>query len=132
VKVVSLVELIRGFDGKGMLVDGRPFVTKDLLLQYSGTFESEKGSELILARKVGQKIYDCKLTFVELEDAEWAIIKQAVSKPKHMALVMGPFLEFIEKVDNNEFNFMKNMPKENSLQSVDGGVKVTKGFGLAN
>ena len=102
-KVAYLSELIRSFNGNGILVDGSPLTVKDLLLQYVGTFESDKGAELIMARKIGQKIYDCKEPYFEFEDAEWALVKQAISKPKHVALVMGSFLEFIGKVDRNEY-----------------------------
>ena len=105
-KTVYLNELIRGFNGDGILVDGEPMSVKDLLLQYVGTFTSNNGAELILARRVGQKIYDAKED-IDLEETEWNIVKQAVSRPKHVALVMGAFLEFINRVDRDEFSAHK-------------------------
>lgn len=103
-KKVPLTKAVRGWDGRVLLVEGNPLTVKELLLQYVGTFESEVGKELILARKLGQKIYDSREDLVEIEEPEFSVIKKSTSRPRHIAIVMGFLLEVLEGVEQDQYS----------------------------
>jgi hypothetical protein len=101
-KNVPLTFPIRGWDGNPIAVDGKPLTVRELCLQYVGTFESENGKDCIIARKIGQRIYDCTEDMIALEDAEFNILERSMQKPRHIAIVMGHLLEIMDDVKNGK------------------------------
>ena len=96
-KYIAVNDLIVDFSG-GIIPGekGEPVRVRDILLQYLGAFLSEKGKDLVIARKVGQAVYDCKIDKLALEDAEFEILEKSIAKPRHGALLMAPLFAAVE------------------------------------
>lgn len=87
-------------------VNGKPIPSVDGDLTFKtvmiqcvgGLFTSTNIKDNILARKVGQKIYDSKKD-LDLEDAEFELlcksVKEVVKKSHFTAIVIGPLCEYL-------------------------------------
>lgn len=71
------------FDGS--IIEG--LTLKGVLLQYLGTFSSQKGEDMIAAYTLGQRVYEPARQSLTLSDKELELVKNAISKPQHIAMV---------------------------------------------
>ena len=92
---------IRTFDGKPLPADvtGKPMVIKDVLLHYLGTFNSKNGKSMIEAYQLGVKIAGHADPEIEIENAEFNILKEATQTPVHGALIIGQLNAVIEAAE---------------------------------
>ena len=82
--------------------DDKTIYVRDLLIQAVGNqFKAENKARVILAYKVGQKLFDCPDQFIDLEDAEFELIKSAIEKPLPglSPLVMGQIYPVIDDAE---------------------------------
>lgn len=78
--------------------DDKVIRVQDILVQYLGQFfQAKDPKKVILAYKVGQKIYDAKFDSLELEDAEFELIEEALKEPKHSPMILGPIYLALEE-----------------------------------
>ena len=94
-KTIAISTKLLGFDNKTPLTDvtkegsDKDLTVKDILINRVGRFfPAENKERAILAFKVAQKIYDCKTKTLDLEDAEFKMVKDAMEKP-----TMSPIVE---------------------------------------
>ena len=101
---MSVGREIRTFDGRPLPVDvtGKPMLIKDVLLHYLGTFNSKNGKSMIEAYKLGVKISDYSESEIQLENAEFNIIKEAIQNPVHGALIIGQLQEAIDAAEGTK------------------------------
>ncbi len=97
-KTVNLNKIILSFKGESIKdSDNEDITFKDVMLSHLGLFMSKSGKDMIMAVEVGRKIYDKKDT-IDLEEAEFEILKRSLESPKMTALAVGPVLKELEKV----------------------------------
>ena len=87
---------INGYDGEVMLINDKPLIIKDLLMQYLGSFVSQDGKESIAVNAVGQRLYTSKAEETELTDDEYKLLLKATDKPQHISMVYAPMRKTIE------------------------------------
>lgn len=76
---------------------------KDLLMQYVGQlFGANNKEKALLAYRVAQKIYDHTEDPLELEDAEFAIVQEAVKVPKHGPMWIVPIYQALADAEKKE------------------------------
>ncbi len=103
-KVIPLSKRITGHDDKPLVdKDGVEMCIGNVFVAALGRSTFQDGRDVILAHKVGRKIYDQVETgaeSMELEDAEFALLKQAaqLNGPQFISLILGPTLEELYKV----------------------------------
>jgi len=108
-KTLPLTKSIRDFRGRPMNqqsgeIDGNgtpimiPMLMKDIYLHYLGVYTSQNGKQVIAAYKLGIAIVDCKDPEMEIENADFLLLKEATQKPMHGALVMGQVYEELDRV----------------------------------
>ena len=72
--------------------EDKTIYVRDLLIQAVGQlFQAENKERVILAYRVAQKLYDCQARSIDLEDAEFKLIEDAVEKPRQglAPLILG-------------------------------------------
>jgi hypothetical protein len=89
------------FEGKPIPADptGKPMVIKDVLLHYLGTFNSKNGKSMIEAYQLGVKIAAHAEPEIDLENAEFNVLKEATQNPQHGALIIGQLQAAIEEAE---------------------------------
>jgi hypothetical protein len=102
-KKLDISTVINGFDGEPIIQADRPVTVKIMLCHYLGTHSSANGEESILTHKLGQKVYDHNTDGpMDLEDAEYNLIKKVIQPPKHIDLLYAPFFELIKAAEKGE------------------------------
>jgi len=94
--IKNLDKGITGYDGAEMLINGKPLVIKDLMMQYVGSYVTQDGKESIAVNAIGQKLYDTKKDKVEFTDDEYKLLLKATDKPQHITMVYAPMRLAIE------------------------------------
>jgi len=110
-KTLNLHKEIKDFNGKPISSQNGTMVMKDLYLHYLGLFTSQNGKDVINAYKLGVIIADCKKDTLEIENADFLLIKQATQKPQHGALAMGQLYEELEQIEKEPDSKKKDKPK---------------------
>jgi hypothetical protein len=81
--------------------EGEPTLLKDIFMQYLDIYGAgEKGvkpKKLIRARRLSEKMYDTPLGDLEVEDAEFELLEEAMANPLHGAAIMGLVWEIMEE-----------------------------------
>ena len=99
-KSLNVNEVIRSFNDQPVIgADSKPFTIKDLVLQYVGSYETRKPDEHIGVFVIGQKLWVCEAGQLELEDAEFKLLKKTLEIPKHATAVMAPLLKWLERME---------------------------------
>ena len=109
-KILPLTKTINNFKGKPITqsteeVDEKnrplqiPMTLKDIYLHYLGIYSSQKGKQVIAAYKLGIVISDCQDPTIQLENADFLLLKEATQTPQHGALVMGQLYEALEEAE---------------------------------
>ena len=101
-KTLPLDKLLKNFKGKPILLNNIPSTLKDIYLHYLGSYSSGDGKSVISAYKLGIAISNCKDPKIELENADFLILKEATQTPQHGALVMGQLYEVLEEVEKEK------------------------------
>ena len=98
---LELGKEMKTFDGKVLPGDatGKAMVLKDVVLHYLGTFNSKNGASMIEAYRLGVKIAGHVEPEIQLENAEFNIIKEATQNPVHGALIIGQLQAVIEAAE---------------------------------
>jgi len=98
---MELGKQINTFDGKSLPADatGKPMVVKDVLLHYLGTFNSKNGKSMIEAYQLGMKIAGHTEAEIQLENAEFNLVKEATQIPQHGALIIGQLQAVIDAAE---------------------------------
>ena len=73
-----------------------PAKIKDILIQYLVGYKGKEPKQVMLARKVAQKVFDFEGLSLEVEDAEFDLIEEAVKEPQHNALIIAPIYEMLK------------------------------------
>lgn len=106
---LDILQKLTTYDGMPLIIDDKKILIKDILLQYTGGYQAKDGKESIMAFAIGQKIYSCEEGEVELTPEEFLLLEKTLEPPKHIALVMGPLLNWMEEQKNgNEKNGNEN------------------------
>ncbi len=103
-KLINIDSPVRDFEGEVIMdSEGKPFTYKLLFLQHLGGHITTEPKENILAYKIGMDIHAANGS-VELEDAEFDLLRKTLSRPKPMysALVMGQVYEVLDKVTDKK------------------------------
>ena len=106
-KTLPLDKQIKLFDGQPMLLNDIPFILKDVYLHYLGAYSSKDGKSVINAYKLGIAISNCKEPKIEIENADFLILKEAAQTAHHGALVMGQLYEVLEEVEKESKDIEK-------------------------
>ena len=101
-KTLPLDKPIKNFKGEPILLNNIPSTLKDIYLHYLGAYTSKDGKSVINAYKLGIAISNCKEPKIELENADFLILKEATQTPQHGALVMGQLYETLEEVEKEK------------------------------
>jgi hypothetical protein len=101
-KSLKACDTINDLRGEPIMIDSEPVRVKDILIQYLIGYQGKEPKKIILSRKVAQKLFDHKVDKMDLEDAEFDLIKEAIKDPKHPAITMAPVLEAIEEAEKEE------------------------------
>lgn len=95
-KTIKQSTVLKGFDQTTPLQQGTEILTlKDILLACLGRFVSQDGKQVIAAYAMGCKLHGCTEPSFDVEDADFEVIKVAVSQngsqtgPQFTAVVMG-------------------------------------------
>lgn len=100
-KTLKINDPILSYDGEPLtdnLRDGddKRILYKDMFIQVLGPMFQGRGAvdveKVILAHKVGQKLFDCKDESIELEDAEFNLLKEAAESPSSIQRFPTPIL----------------------------------------
>ena len=103
VTVVELGKVMVTFDGRPIPdFQGNPMSVRDVLLHYLGTYTSKNGKNIIDAYQLGMKIAKHTEATIQLENAEFLILKESVQNPAHGALIMGQIAEVLDRAEETK------------------------------
>ena len=96
-KTLALDNALKNFDGKEILdaATGQALTLREVLLQHVGGYRAADGKSAVMAYRIGLRIYEAGAS-LEIEDAEFDLLKKALAEPKFTALVMGQVFGMIE------------------------------------
>ena len=102
-KSIDLSIELKKFNKENVVFDGVALTIGEVILAHLTTFKATDWKKAILARKIGDKVYEAGLgedNTVGLEDAEFDLVKEAVKKSEiYTALIMGTVYMELDKVD---------------------------------
>lgn len=95
---------IKTFDGRTIITDSsmQPMTIKDIVLHYLGVYNSQDGKRLIEAYRLGIRVADCREPTINIENQDFLLIKEAIQKPSHGALIAGQLQEAIEQAETTK------------------------------
>jgi len=98
-KKINIGKILVGFDQKPLLDENKRFViAKDILLQYVGMYVSQDGKGRIQTRIFGEKLFKAdRNKELEIEDAEFNLLKQMLQKPAHPDIILIQIDEMIDE-----------------------------------
>ena len=98
-KTLQLDKPILNFKGETIPSGEGIMALRDLYLHYLGVYTSNNGKSVICAYKLGLAIAGCKESKVEIENADFVLLKEATQKSQHGALIMGQLYEELERIE---------------------------------
>jgi len=101
-KILQLDKPITDFKGSPIPSLEGIMTLRDLYMHYLGIYTSNDGKSVICAYRLGLAIAECKEPKIEIENADFVLLKEATQKPQHGALVMGQLYEELERVEKAE------------------------------
>ena len=114
-KTLKIDDPILSYEGKPFtdnLRDGadKAIYFKDIFIQVLGPMFQARGAvdaeQIILAHKVGQKLFDCESESIELEDAEFNLLKEAAESPSSIqrfpTTILAPVYERLRNTKDSE------------------------------
>ena len=103
-KNLNINTKLKNFNGAPVvIINDEPINIKDALLQQVGAFNAGKdGKKTIQAYSLGLKISQHTNDPLELEEAEFDLLKETLKVPAYSTIVMAPVLMEIERAENKE------------------------------
>lgn len=104
-KTLFIGKEILDYRGKSLILPGEnePLTIREILLRAVGSHnfnpDGLNGKKNIMGWKLGEKLFDCKEPVIDLEDAEFEMVKESLSACIFSCLIMGPVEEEIERAE---------------------------------
>ena len=108
-KYLDAMKTVTNFDQSIMLTEkGEPANIKDIIMQYAIQFTSENGDykAIMRTRKIAEKLFNHKIDKLELEDAEFDLVREMLKKGigqqkfHHPDIIMAQVYEAMEQAES--------------------------------